>query len=307
MKPEEALACAKSLRQSPAFHRRVEQAIRTLAASVNDELSTFNIFEFGLRSDGPDHLQINHIQGYPETDKKTEQRLVQIKIQAISDFARSVNRMQKSSFSENLVDELMPVFKDNHSAYSRVLFSFEMELPSGNLTKMTLYGLVDSKRDARKIGAALNFKDLLALERFISPNLCNIGIDLLPQGSAKLKVYRWWPLIPDDIKDKNLRSSLQALHSIFPVRDFGTMLKIRPDGRAESPVKWGITFRHPTTVGDISQLPPLRERFPDFLNYTSRYLPNHTISYLGFDKDAMGIYCGKGIEDWLPWLRRSDD
>jgi len=47
-------------------------------------------------------------------------------------------------------------------------------------------------------------------------------------------------------------------------------------------------------------------RFPNFLSYASLHLPNHTISYLGFDQDAMSLYCGEGIESWLPWLRRND-
>jgi len=309
MNAKEAVVCTQKffVRHSKDSLRFSEHAINTLASGVEDRRSTFNLFEFGLRNEAPTRLQINHIQGYPDADPETERRLVQKKLLSVTEVIRSANNDHTAHFDIEAMNTVMRLFEKNRSAYCRVLFSFEADIPTGKAMKMTLYGRLNSKREADELCADLNLRSAPALARFISPNLCNVGIDFGSDRSSQLKVYRWWPLTPSDIKDKTLRSFLEFLHANFPLRDFATMLRLKKDGRPEPGLKWGVTFRHPTTVADIAQLKLLRDRYPDFLIRASNHVPNHHISYLAFDPKFMSIYCGKRIEAWLPWLRFHDE
>lgn len=285
--------------QSKRAQGSLDSVIDILEGSVSREQSAFNLFEVGIGSGCLDRFQVNHIQGYRNCAENKERLLTSRKAGAVLEVAAKINDEDGVSFATGKISELLDLLKSSRSVFERVLFSFEFDGKRGGIGKVTLYGYIRSKDEARALCRLLGFRPDEDIIKLILNDLFNIGVDFLPDGSCRLKIYKRWPLKAASFDTHAAKALLEPLHAMFPLQDYAVMLRLGPDGKIKRPIKWGVNFCHTTKVWELACASPLRSKFKNFFSFASAHCPDLDISYLVFEGKFMGLYCGRRLGGWL--------
>lgn len=235
--------------------RALLRPARRLDESVVSPLVEYAAFEASLRSDRPGWLQLAHLHVYPPAlPAAIEPKLLHLKASAVWRTIADLEAMRPGwplARIEARLHELAALKRLGPAT----TFSCEYDARARIPLKMTLY----------------------AQPRFANRD-CD-GYDFWSDGQARSKYYLRMPLSAAGALKPALRRRLNALASLYPVRD---ILALKRAGEGGSPAKVALRLKEGISGDSIAGAPGF-EAFRPFMRSSEAALRGQTVYYLALD------------------------